>query len=112
MIYALGFGARSTLLSLITSWIDPERAGTLYSAVFLVEQIGMLIGEPLIQNLLGVGIGLQDPWMGLPFICIGVSTQRHRERSSIFDTLSPVVLSDRPYLRLCNEAASQLSLRP
>lgn len=73
MIYALGFGARSTLLSLITSWIDPNRAGTLYSAVFLVEQVGMLVGEPLIQNLLGVGIGLQGPWKGLPFICTGVS---------------------------------------
>ncbi|KAI1391824.1 uncharacterized protein F4822DRAFT_106113 [Hypoxylon trugodes] len=72
MIYALGFGARSTLLSLITSWIDSKRTGTLYSAVFLIEQIGMLIGEPLIQNLLGVGIGLQDPWKGLPFICTGL----------------------------------------
>ncbi|KIW29217.1 uncharacterized protein PV07_05044 [Cladophialophora immunda] len=72
MIYALGFGARSTLLSLITSWIDPERAATLYSAVFLVEQFGMLGGEPLIQSLLGVGIGLRDPLKGLPFICTGL----------------------------------------
>ncbi|KAH6997223.1 hypothetical protein EDB80DRAFT_814366, partial [Ilyonectria destructans] len=61
MIYCLGFGARSTLLSLITSRIDPERAGTLDSAVFLVEQIGMLGGGPLVHNLLGVGFGLQDP---------------------------------------------------
>lgn len=76
MIYGFGFGARSTLLSLITSWIDPDCAGTLYSAVFLIEQIGMLVGEPLVQNLLGVGIGLQDPWKGLPFICIGVSARK------------------------------------
>ncbi|KAI1740716.1 major facilitator superfamily domain-containing protein [Xylaria scruposa] len=72
MVYALGFGARSTLLSLITSWIDPKRAGTLYSAVFLIEQIGMLVGEPLIQNLLGISVGLRDPWKGLPFICTGL----------------------------------------
>lgn len=72
MIYGFGFGARSTTLSLITSWIDPNRASTLYSAVFLVEQIGMLVGEPLIQNLLGVSIGLQDPWTGLPFMCISL----------------------------------------
>ena len=75
LIYALGFGARSTLLSLITSWIDPQRAGTLYSAVFLVEKLGMLVGEPLVQNLLGVGIGLHDPWKGLPFMFTGVSSQ-------------------------------------
>ncbi|KAF5611512.1 DNA mismatch repair MSH4 [Fusarium subglutinans] len=70
MIYGLGFGARSTLLSLVTSWIDPKQAGTLFSAVFLVEQIGMLGGgEPLAQNVLGISLGLQDPWKGLPFIC-------------------------------------------
>ncbi|KAK3348613.1 hypothetical protein B0T25DRAFT_226531 [Lasiosphaeria hispida] len=51
MVYGLGFGARSTLLSLVTSWINPQRTGTLYSAVFLVEQISMLGGEPLVQNL-------------------------------------------------------------
>lgn len=79
MIYGLGFGAHSTLLSLITSWIHPERAGTLYSAVFLVEQIGMLGGEPLVQNLLGDGFGLQDPWKGLPFICTGLSCQPHKQ---------------------------------
>ncbi|KAK7213376.1 hypothetical protein V2G26_020554 [Clonostachys chloroleuca] len=48
MIDGLGFGARSALLSLVTSWIDLECTGTLYSAVFLPEQIGMLGGEPLI----------------------------------------------------------------
>jgi hypothetical protein len=73
MIYALGFGARSTLLSLITSWIDPETTGSLYSAVFLIEQIGMLLGEPLLQNLLGIAVDLRDPWKGLPFICSAVS---------------------------------------
>ncbi|KAF5706316.1 major facilitator superfamily transporter [Fusarium mundagurra] len=45
MIYGLGFGARSTLLSLVTSWIDPQHAGTLFSAVFLVEQIGLLFDQ-------------------------------------------------------------------
>jgi hypothetical protein len=58
ILYALGFGARSTLLSLITPWINPEQTGTLYSAVFLIEQIGMLVEESLVQNLVGVGIGL------------------------------------------------------
>ncbi|CVK99414.1 uncharacterized protein FMAN_02256 [Fusarium mangiferae] len=72
MIYGLGFGARSTLLSLVTSWIDPQRAGTLFSAVFLIEQIGMLGGEPLVQNVLGISLGLEDPWKGLPFICTAV----------------------------------------
>ncbi|KAI7770805.1 hypothetical protein LZL87_004592 [Fusarium oxysporum] len=37
MIYSLGFGGRSTLLSLVTSCIDPKRVGTLFSAAFLVE---------------------------------------------------------------------------
>jgi MFS family permease len=105
MLYGLGFGARSTLLSLITSWIDPEHAGTLYSAVFLVEQIGMLVGEPLVQNLLGVGITLQDPWKGLPFICTSVSSQPRR-KDLVFIKLRPAVLLDGPYLCLCNNVVT------
>ncbi|KAK2603984.1 hypothetical protein QQS21_003820 [Conoideocrella luteorostrata] len=106
MIYGLGFGARSTLLSLATSWINPERAGTLYSAVFLVEQIGMLGGEPLVQTMLGVGIGLQDPWKGLPFICTSVSSQRQKMR--IFDTkkLYQAGLFHEPHLHFRNDSVT------
>lgn len=73
MIYALGFGARSTLLSLVTSWIDPSTIGSLYSAIFLIEQIGMLFGEPLMHGLLSLSIELSNPWKGLPFLGSGVS---------------------------------------
>ncbi|KAK4141694.1 uncharacterized protein C8A04DRAFT_30681 [Dichotomopilus funicola] len=71
MIHGLGFGARSTPVSLATSWMDTRHSGTLYSAVFLVQQIGMLIGEPLIQTLLGASIRFHDPWRGLPFLSVG-----------------------------------------
>ncbi|CCT63710.1 uncharacterized protein FFB20_14281 [Fusarium fujikuroi] len=83
-ICGLGFGARSTQLSPVTSWIDPQRAGPLFSAVFLVEHIGMLGGEPLVQNELGVSLGLQDPWKGLPLI----RTAKVCEKSYNFKLLS------------------------
>ncbi|CAG9993503.1 unnamed protein product [Clonostachys byssicola] len=103
MIYGLGFGARSALLSLATSWIDLERTGTLYSAVFLLEQIGMLAGEPLIQNLLGVAVGLPDPWKGLPFICASVRFQPALPTSKFyFDTQPLVILFHESRFRLCN----------
>lgn len=103
MVYGLGFGARSTLLSLVTSWINPQRTGTLYSAVFLVEQIGMLGGEPLIQNLLGVSIGFQDPWKGLPFLSIGVSFILPLKQKSVCSNYQyAAVLFNKPYLRLRN----------
>lgn len=92
MIYGLGFGARSALLSLVTSWIDPECTGTLYSAVFLLEEIGMLGGEPLIQNLLGIAVGLPDPWKGLPFICASVSFQPALPISNFYFDTQPLVI--------------------
>lgn len=73
MIYALGFGARSTLLSLTTFWAAPESVAALYSAIFLVEQIGMLVGEPLLQNALALALDWPPAWRGLPFFCSVVS---------------------------------------
>lgn len=73
MIYATGFGARATLLSLITTWFPNRFTARLYSAVFLVEQLGMLFGEPLLQTIFASILELPRFWLGLPFICSSVS---------------------------------------
>ena len=60
------------MLSLITTWFPPNLRARLYSTVFLVEQLGMLVGEPLLQNILASALDLPRFWLGLPFFCSGV----------------------------------------
>lgn len=41
--------------------------------IFLVEQLGMLVGEPFLQNVFASALELSRFWHGLPFLCSGVS---------------------------------------
>ena len=74
--YATGFGARASLLSLVTTWFPEQLRARLYSTIFLVEQLGMLVGEPLLQNLFASALKLSRFWHGLPFLCSGVSLSK------------------------------------
>ena len=40
---------------------------------FFIEQGGMLVGEPLLQNILAFALELPRFWFGLPFFCSSVS---------------------------------------
>ena len=76
--YATGFGARASLLSLVTTWFPEQLRARLYSTIFLVEQLGMLSGEPLLQNVFASALELSRFWHGLPFLCSGVSPSKTR----------------------------------
>ena len=69
----MGFGARTSLLSLATTWFPEQLRARLYSTIFLVEQLGMLVGDPLLQNVFASALKLSWFWHGLPFLCSGVS---------------------------------------
>ncbi|KAK3946259.1 MFS multidrug transporter [Diplogelasinospora grovesii] len=71
-IYACGFGARATLLSLVTSWHDASVRARIYSAILLVELFGMLAWEPLLQGILAISFALPRLWMGLPFLVCSI----------------------------------------
>ncbi|KAK3191050.1 hypothetical protein K4F52_003000 [Lecanicillium sp. MT-2017a] len=70
--YSLGFGARATLLSLATFWFDKQVRARLYSAILLLELLGRLSGEAILQSILSASFSLSRPWMGIPFLfCTG-----------------------------------------
>ena len=73
-IYACGFGARATLLSLVTDWIPGSLRARLYSNILVIEQCGMLLGEPFLQSIFALAMNLAKPWLGLPFFCNAVGS--------------------------------------
>lgn len=66
----------------------------------------MLIGEPLIQNLLGASIGFQDPWRSLPFLSVGVSPHPSpiANKNVYSNALYAAFSFNEPDLYLCNSA--------
>jgi len=59
---------------LVTAWFPEDLRARLYSTILAIEQIGMLMGEPLQQNLFAWAMHLTKTWLGLPFLFSGVST--------------------------------------
>lgn len=51
IFFAAGFGVRVSTLSLATSWVDEDLQGHFYGIIQIVENIGLLIWEPFLQNI-------------------------------------------------------------
>ncbi len=72
IIFTLGTGTVALTRSLITSLVDQEHVGRLYAAIGLVETCGALAAGPMLAGLYTLGLQLQGPWVGLPFLAVAV----------------------------------------
>jgi MFS family permease len=72
VIFSLGTGTVALTRSLITSLVDQEHVGRLYAAIGLVETCGNLAAGPTLAALYTLGLQLQGPWIGLPFLALAV----------------------------------------
>jgi MFS family permease len=72
IIFTLGTGTGALTRSLITSLVDQEHVGRLYAAIGLVETCGSLAAGPMLAGLYTLGLQLQGPWVGLPFLAVAI----------------------------------------
>jgi MFS family permease len=68
VILSIGTAFAVTMRSLATSLVLPDHVGTLYSAIAIVQGLGVLISGPLFANLFRLGMHLGNAWLGLPFL--------------------------------------------
>ncbi|KAJ5465588.1 hypothetical protein N7530_009375 [Penicillium desertorum] len=67
VISSIGSAFMITTRSMATSLVQPDHAGTLYSAIAIAQGVGTLLSGPLFANLFRLGMHLGTAWMGLPF---------------------------------------------
>lgn len=67
IIWTVGTGFDSLTRSLITTLVDKEHIGRLYSIITVVETVGALIAGPTLNWLYSVGLKKGNGWIGLPF---------------------------------------------
>ncbi|KAJ5188076.1 Major facilitator superfamily domain general substrate transporter [Penicillium cf. griseofulvum] len=68
VISSIGSSFMITTRSLATSLVQPDHAGTLYSAIAIAQGLGTVVSGPLFANLFRLGMRLGPAWMGLPFL--------------------------------------------
>lgn len=72
MIFAAGFGARLSMVSVITSYVPASSTAKLYTLISAIEELSRLIGSPLIQAAWSQGITWGGQFIGFPFLILAV----------------------------------------
>lgn len=60
------------MLSLVTSWVDEDLRGRLYGVIQIIENIGLLIWEPFLQNIFAASLKFPRFWLATPFFVTSV----------------------------------------
>ncbi|KJZ71934.1 hypothetical protein HIM_08690 [Hirsutella minnesotensis 3608] len=68
VIYALGSGYAPAMRGLLVQMAGEEHIGTLFTAMSVLESIGVLTAGPMMAAAFRLGLGWGDAWIGLPFI--------------------------------------------
>jgi MFS family permease len=72
VVFTLGAGTDALTRSLVTSLVGQEHVGRLYAAIGLVETCGSLAAGPTLAALYTLGLRLEGPWVGLPFLALAL----------------------------------------
>jgi hypothetical protein len=72
-IFAAGFGARVSMVSVLTNLVSADSRARLYALLSMIEEVTRLVGTPLIQNAWAQGIEWGGGLLGFPFCILAVS---------------------------------------
>lgn len=96
VIFAFGYGARVSTFSVLSSWVNKEHSARVYGMVAVIENLGVLVGEPTLQNVFAATLGFSGVWRGTPFFCTAVSSPMRAWRDCKADYLSACMQLQRP----------------
>ncbi|MCJ1286395.1 hypothetical protein MMC26_005740 [Xylographa opegraphella] len=77
-ISSLGSGAGSATRALLTSYVQQNEVARLYTALSIVETLGLTAGGPVVAGLFSMGMEnvksgrYGDAWLGLPYFLVGI----------------------------------------
>jgi len=76
-ISAFGSGAGSATRALMTSWVQQNEVARLYTALSIVETLGLIAGGPVVAGLFKAAMDMVkahdggNMWLGIPFFIVG-----------------------------------------
>ena len=100
VIFAFGYGARVSTFSVLSSWVNKEHSARFYGIVAVIENLGVLAGEPTLQNVFAATLDFSGVWRGTPFFCTAVRSPVKLLRVCKADSLSACIQLQQPSLGL------------
>lgn len=70
VVYALGSAMHLFARRIITSLVDAHHMGTLYTAIAVMQGIGVLVAGPMMATAYGWGLARGGVWTGAPFVLV------------------------------------------
>ncbi|GLB19587.1 hypothetical protein AtubIFM61612_009494 [Aspergillus tubingensis] len=70
VVYALGSAMHLFARRIITSLVDAHHMGTLYTAIAVMQGIGVLVAGPMMATAYGWGLARGGVWTGAPFLLV------------------------------------------
>lgn len=98
VIFAFGYGARVATFSVLSSWVNKEHSARVYGIVAVIENLGVLAGEPTLQNVFAATLSFSGVWRGTPFFCTAVCSPERVLRVCKADCLSACMQLQQPSL--------------
>ena len=74
LTWTMGTAFTSLCRSLITTLVDKQHVGRLYSVIAMVETVGGLIAGPSLAGFFALGLKWKGLWIGLPFFAVAAIT--------------------------------------
>jgi len=71
VVYCLGSGYYSAIRSFVTSLVEKDEIGLLYTVIGMIDSIGTLVATPLVTIAFSFGVRTGGLLMGLPFFVVG-----------------------------------------
>ncbi|PSR76129.1 major facilitator superfamily domain-containing protein [Coniella lustricola] len=73
IIIALGFltlgtGFGSFVRSLLSSVVEPDVIGTMYTTLSIMDSLGSIAAGPIVSGLFNISMDLEGVWVGIPFL--------------------------------------------
>lgn len=66
-MFTLGWAYDKSAMLFLTSRVEKDNIGLLYSTIAVIMTIGGIVGGPIYGGLFSLGLKLSGPWLGLPF---------------------------------------------
>ncbi|PYI01240.1 adenylate cyclase [Aspergillus sclerotiicarbonarius CBS 121057] len=71
VVFALGSAMHLLARRIITSLVDAHHLGTLYTAIAVMQGIGVVVAGPTMAMAYGWGLAQGGVWTGAPFLLVG-----------------------------------------
>ena len=71
IVSSLGTGYYSAIRSFVTSLVEKDEIGLLYSVIGMIDSVGTLVATPLVTIAFSFGVRRGGLLMGLPFFVVG-----------------------------------------